>query len=924
MTNAATPVPAAKPASLPNITSGRDLTHLHEYNKKFLGDEHFHASAAALGESFFLSLSSMSVSNDKGACSSQLYNTTPTAVAWRATLPSKHHLLRRTPFGQPDLLHSFTVEPGLEHCVNLIYKSGFLNITDLITVCTSHSLYLHLASAMVHYRFYDFRWISQYDPDWATQTTISPVKQAAMMACLLHYDLNTSLLMRYLGNNYTGAYRHTSDVVATLTRCQVPTDLITKYIRVMTTGCPAKFVAESTRVNALLHWRMLNHTSIDNKLAQVAVTMNKEDRNNYVIPLPHWLARFIPHLFITPQHILERPGKKDRQIFDASRRYTWDSVPINHMTSTPHGSEEPCLFGNVMQRVLHRIYSLRSHYGPALDIILHANDVKSAFRQVKLHPDIMGAFSYIIADKLFLSCGQPFGTDFSPANWEVVRQVLEHLATQLYHDTSLRQKHRHFLDNLQWDRSLHSRSGRIRLTRAAWDALNTSVVDTVGDPLPTPHFVYVDDDIYVDIYSTDDYEQCIAASIEAIYILLGPSDLAKRQDPISFDKLQEMIIGPINRILGHIVDTRRMTIAPPPDFMSELSKSLSTTWASHRKSFRLREIEILVGKLNHVAIGAPWLKFLMGQLYVSIASALRVSEAHLISSSAAFREVVRALHAPPPPGAHTGTYVSFFAGDKSRRIHHSTRLFHINRTLRAELQLVHKALLLPPAYLSSPIAHLVPRTPIAIVRGDSSLDAAGGYSSALGFWWYLEWPPAVRLRTLRYIKNNKANTLISINALEYATILISYLAAYHSLATPSTTDDPFPVVRIESDNTTSEAWSRKGCKDSMCGRALSRIHSSLLLGTHVGLHIARISTSDNVIADRLSRIPSVSHLPAAVHSICQDHAALRGCRQFQPNAELISAIMGALLEHASPHPVALSRRLLTSPGCFTSLPGASA
>jgi hypothetical protein len=748
------------------------------------------------------------------------------------------------------------------------------------------------------------------------------VKQASMMACLLHYDLDTSLLMRFLGNNYTGAYRHVSDVTAILHHRRTPPVLIAKYIRVMTTGCPAKFVADSTRVNALLHWRMLNHTSIDAKLDQVSATMNKEDRNNYVIPLPHWLARFIPNLFITPQHILERPGKKDRQIFDASRRYAWDSVPINRMTSTPLGSEEQCLFGDVMPRVLQRIYALRSHYGTRHDILVHANDVKSAFRQVKLHPDIMGAFSYIIADKLFLSCGQPFGTDFSPANWEVVRQVLEHLATQLYHDVSLRHKHRSFLNKLQWDRSLRSRSGRIRITRVAWDAMNAAVVDSVGNPLPTPHYVYVDDDIYVDLYSVENFEQCIAASIEAIYILLGPSDLSKRQDPISFDKLEEMVIGPINRVLGHIVDTRRMTISPPPEFMADLTKSLSTTWAPHRKSFRLREIETLVGKLNHVAIGAPWLKFLMGQLYASIASALRISEAHLISTSAAFRDVVRALRAEPPPGADPSVYSSFFTGDKARRIHHSTQLFHINRTLRAELQLVHEALLLPPTLHSSPIAHLVPRTPTAVVRGDSSLDAAGGYSLTLGFWWYLEWPPAVRLRTLRYLTNN--NTLISINALEYATILISYLAAYHCIITSSNTDDPFPVVCIESDNTTSEAWSRKGCNVSLCGRALSRIHSSLILGTPLALHVARIATDDNVIADRLSRIPSAAVLPTAFRSICQDHTALHGCRLFQPNAELISAIMVALLDHVSPHPIALSRRLLTNPGCFISLPGASA
>jgi hypothetical protein len=149
-------------------------------------------------------------------------------------------------------------------------------------------------------------------------------------------------------------------------------------------------------------------------------TMNKEDRNNYIIHLPHWLMRFIPNLCITPQHILKCPGKTDHQIFDASQCYTWDSTPIDRMKSTPHRSEEQCLFGDIMDHMLSHIYSLRCHYGPLVDIVIHAIDVKSAFRQVKLHPNIMGDFSYIITDTLFLSCRQAFGTDFSPSNWEVV------------------------------------------------------------------------------------------------------------------------------------------------------------------------------------------------------------------------------------------------------------------------------------------------------------------------------------------------------------------------------------------------------------------------------------------------------------------------------------------------------------------------
>jgi hypothetical protein len=66
----------------------------------------------------------------------------------------------------------------------------------------------------------------------------------------------------------------------------------------------------------------------------------------------------------------------------------------------------------------------------------------------------------------------------------------------------------------------------------------------------------VDDGIYVKFFDVIRIENAAAASIEAIFILLGPSTRNCRQDPISFDKLEEMVISPINRILGNVINTR--------------------------------------------------------------------------------------------------------------------------------------------------------------------------------------------------------------------------------------------------------------------------------------------------------------------------------------------------------------------------------
>ena len=218
------------------------------------------------------------------------------------------------------------------------------------------------------------------------------------------------------------------------------------------------------------------------------------------------------------------------------------------MISTPRGSELHCEFGNVCKEILIRAYNLRISY-PTDNIVVHANDVKSCFRQIKHHPDVAGAFSYILADYLFFQVGLAFGADFSPANWEAVRCVQSALTKRLFSDTSLVAKHRIVLDKITWCRSLSSRH-KPHFTKAIGDALNTGVLDDLGNPVSTPHGIYVDDDIYLDVADTHRFEQAIAASIEAIFILLGESNMEFRQDPISWDKLHKLLVARPTRSWG--------------------------------------------------------------------------------------------------------------------------------------------------------------------------------------------------------------------------------------------------------------------------------------------------------------------------------------------------------------------------------------
>ena len=847
-------------------------------------------------------------------------------TTWKQSLPSQAQLCRGD-FGRPDTSHSFTQVACFETIAFFLIKNiDYFDEDSVVIFYRLHPLIPHMARMYFRLQNYDFRWVRAVHSDWATTDPFTPDRIMALLAALFHYNTNVSMLMRWLSNKYTGSYHNIADMIERI-RPHVDEHLLPHLVRVLTVGCPHHFNAETSRENALKYWRHGNSPSVDKKLAQVMRTMTKEARNNFVIPIPGWTWRYIPHLFISPQHILEKPGKKDRSIHDLTFRMDPDAIPINMMTSTPNGSEFSCQFGDVFTRLLTRVYNLRITY-PNDDIILHASDVKSCFRQLKHAPDIMGAFSYVINGILFLQCGLTFGADFSPPNWEIPRRVIEQLATSLFNDNTLRDKHRTYLNMLSWDPLLGK--AKKLFTPAKADSKNRGVRSVDGTDSNTPHDLYVDDDVYAEVYHEDRIrvEQAIAAGIEAIFLVLSPSNLTERQDPISWDKLIEMVISYLNRILGTEINTRTLMVRTPHDYVQETTSILQRHWHSKRKSFVLIEIEKLVGRLGHIANTAPWLQFLMSHVYTSIAFALKHAEHHLVNTQRDFCTLLkvskRKLHREDDSTnrehALTNRHVTFAQSQVARKVHHTKKKFYINATLRLELRLITSALSATWISLERPIGHMIDRDPSGKARSDSSLDAAGGYSFNMKFWWYIQWPKEVRDNTLRFIARIRAEngTLISINVLEYAAVLITQAAATHYFTQIAPcVDDPHPIVLYEADNATAESWAIKACKSSLIGRALGRLQCAMMINNPVGTALGHVSSSDNEIADRLSRATSESHLTSIFHSLLQDFPQLGSCRRFHPSHELLSHIMAALLSTSSVDPLEAGRRILKDLGWIT-------
>jgi hypothetical protein len=833
-----------------------------------------------------------------------------TSPEWKSSLPSFSSLLR-TPFGPPDPSKNFYKHPSFENIAFHVFQSGFLDFYGFASLCSSHPLLHHLAARMVAVSKLDFRSLREHDPDWASCTEIPSGKEQYFLALFFHYDMNISACLRYLGAKYLGGHRDVDGACATMAHYGVSAENIAHYRRIMTAGCPNKFTGETTHYNFEIYRLHGNDPSIARNKKLVDKNMLKEYKNTSAFPLPGWLARFSPHIFLTPQFVLIKMFKDPRQIFNAKFRPTPDAIPINMMTSTPEGSELACLYGSVPRRILQRVWNIRISY-PADDIIIHANDVKSCFRQIKHHPDVVGAFCYTIFNRLWVQVGCAFGADFSPANWEGVRRCIEELATGLFQDDTLRDKHRKYLDQLKWDESLDSSRPK-RFVPAVADSQNRGVLDDAGHPEDTPHTLFVDDDIYAEVYIRIRIEQAIAASIEAMFITLGESDLAARQDPVSWDKLVEMVISHFNKVLGLVINTRTMDVGPPPEF---LARTIQLIDAFHegRKSFQLRDMSVLVGHLNHIATTSRWLTHLLSHLYTSLAHALADNKAYELHTNKSFREAVeRAAKAEFESDNHR----TFNEGFIHRTIHRSKKSYFLNSTAKAELGFIRAALHSSTISFRAPIAHLVDRDPTGIGRCDSSLDAGGGWSKECSFWWHLAWSDEIRSATLRFHHNHPDKELISINVLEFASAIIQFagMSLYYRKHQDPT--NPFPVVLIYIDNVAAEIWCIKGCKSSLLGRALGRLLCAIMINNPVGLSTARISTEDNKVADAISRSHSKEDSHDFFASLASTYPQLHGCVRFQPSQELLSALTNVLLTGKLEDPLRLNQLLLENPGSFT-------
>ena len=190
--------------------------------------------------------------------------------------------------------------------------------------------------------------------------------------------------------------------------------------------------------------------------------------------------------------------------------------------------------------------------------------------------------------------------------------------------------------------------------------------------------------------------------------------------------------------LGFVVNTRLMTVSLPEDKYQLMCNEIEH-WHRGRKSATLRELAILMGRVVNLGTICHWGRYLVNELQHSITVAMRKSKKHLSLADkfARLMNKIRSLSAQGDVISFKKVY--FYSSQISKRIWACKVRVFLTKELLAELSFLHTVFSNPDKYFwGMKIGHKIPREPTYEAWGDSSLDAGGGFSTELLFWWYVE------------------------------------------------------------------------------------------------------------------------------------------------------------------------------------------
>jgi hypothetical protein len=120
------------------------------------------------------------------------------------------------------------------------------------------------------------------------------------------------------------------------------------------------------------------------------------------------------------------------------------------------------------------------------------------------------------------------------------------------------------------------------LARAIPCLINTGVLDNQDNRVPLPARIYVNDALML-ATSKENMEQVLAALIKAIFVIMGAPDTSVHQCSLAMDKWEKLHVAPVQTMLGLTIDTNRMIVSVPDNYIQGVCLLIDSTWHTHRQ-----------------------------------------------------------------------------------------------------------------------------------------------------------------------------------------------------------------------------------------------------------------------------------------------------------------------------------------------------
>ena len=134
----------------------------------------------------------------------------------------------------------------------------------------------------------------------------------------------------------------------------------------------------------------------------------------------------------------------------------------------------------------------------------------------------------------------------------------------------------------------------VKFVQACACSQQRGIINDDGSFKPTPHKIYVDDNLIADL------RRCmlfaLAAAIESIFTIMGHPLIHVRQCTVALDKWCLLSILHHQKLIGLIFNKRKMTVGTPDDFRLEVLDLINSDWSNQQK-FDVSSMETLIGKI---------------------------------------------------------------------------------------------------------------------------------------------------------------------------------------------------------------------------------------------------------------------------------------------------------------------------------------